>query len=116
MCGHVDEETSGSGKICVNRGAEHVDGETSVVSLVINRVDGRPSVDGETSDVSEVTDSVDGETSGSETTCVHKGPEQVDGETSGKWTTSLNQVDEETSGMSQETIVKNVEVEVIKHV
>jgi hypothetical protein len=35
--------------------------------------------------VSQVTNSVDGETSGSETTCVHKGPEQADGETSGKW-------------------------------
>ena len=79
VCGHVDEETSGSGKTCVNRGAEHVDGETGVVSQVISRIDGRPSVDGETSAVSQVADSVDGETSGSETTCVNKGPEQVDG-------------------------------------
>ena len=59
VCAHVDEETSGSGKTCFNRGAEHVDGETGVVSQVISRIDGRPSVDGETS-VSQVADSVVG--------------------------------------------------------
>jgi hypothetical protein len=108
VCVHVDEETRGSWKTCVNRGVEHVDGETGVVSQVISRIDGRPSVDGETSAVSQVADSVDGETSMNEATCVNKGPEQVDGETSGKETTSLKHVDEETSGMSPETIVNNV--------
>ena len=90
---NVDGDTSESGTSRMNKGADHVDGETGGMSHVADSVDGETSggeathmehVDEETSDMKQsakpdesVGENVDGETSESGTSSMNKGADQV---------------------------------------